>query len=126
MTLTLHYLPPAVLSPNSRGHWAPKAKAAKKLREDAYYAAKTQLPGVCFQQVRATVQWRVSDPKRRRDLDNAAASMKAFWDGLTDAGLWPDDSAAHLTIVWAEPPFLAVKTVKEEGINVTLTGTEVV
>ena len=32
--------------------------------------------------------------KRRRDKDNLLASLKAAFDGLTDAGVWTDDSEA--------------------------------
>ena len=28
---------------------------------------------------------------RRMDADNLLATMKAAFDGLTDAGIWPDD-----------------------------------
>jgi Holliday junction resolvase RusA-like endonuclease len=40
--------------------------------------------------------------KRRRDLDNALASMKAAWDGLVDAGVLVDDDSKHLKLAAPE------------------------
>lgn len=44
-------------------------------------------------------------PNTRRDPSNWTATTKALVDGLTDAGLWPDDNSKHVTI--AEPRFVA-------------------
>lgn len=32
------------------------------------------------------------ETKRRRDRDNSAASLKAYWDGIADAGIVENDS----------------------------------
>jgi crossover junction endodeoxyribonuclease RusA len=34
--------------------------------------------------------------ERRRDEDNAIASLKAAYDGIVDAGLLPDDDHKHM------------------------------
>jgi len=34
--------------------------------------------------------------KRRRDTDNAMASLKAYYDGFVDADIVPDDSPEHM------------------------------
>jgi len=40
---------------------------------------------------------------RRRDADNAMASLKPYYDGIVDSGLLPDDSPQHM--VRPEPKF---------------------
>ncbi len=47
--------------------------------------------------VHVLIEWRWRDHGRRRDPLNWAPTAKALIDGLTDVGLWPDDSARHLT-----------------------------
>ena len=50
------------------------------------------------------VHWYARD-QRRRDKDNALASLKATFDGLVDAGLLHDDSAlTHLPLVFMVDP----------------------
>ena len=79
MTVTLS-LPPKALSPNSRPHWAAKAKAANTTGEVL---------------VRPSFFHRVN---RRRDRDNALASLKAALDGVAEA-LGIDDSGFVVTPV---------------------------
>ena len=93
-------LPPAILSPNkhvgSRGGRFAFAAATKKYRSVAKEAAEAQQSAFGWE--RATVQltfWHRI--KRRRDDVNFAASMKAAYDGIVEAGLVVDDDSEHLT-----------------------------
>lgn len=92
-------LPHKALSPNSRGHWAVKAKAVKKARADAYAATIAvmreggprgfMIVPPAKANVRATFYKRT---KAHADTDNAAASLKAYLDGMADAGIVANDS----------------------------------
>ncbi len=77
------------LSPNSRCHWAVKAKAVKKARHDAYWLAHTaERVGAGY----LTVWLTFSPPtKGRYDDDNLVARCKSYLDGIADA-LGVDDS----------------------------------
>jgi crossover junction endodeoxyribonuclease RusA len=109
--------PPPELSPNARVHWGTKKRATEKYRQDCYLVVReTWAQGwipVCST---AKVVFVVPD-KRRRDLDNAMASMKAAWDGLVDAGLLVDDDSKHLKL--AAPEMRVVKG--QKYVEVTLT-----
>lgn len=87
-------LPPKVLSPNSRCHWATKAQAVKGYRLAARLLAMHQWDSRQKPMASAdvTCTFRFGD-RRRRDRDNLQASMKAAFDGLADAGIVSDDSA---------------------------------
>lgn len=79
---------------NSRSHWA---KRAKQTREDRQYA---ELAGGLvevkppMEQAVVTVTW--YGRGRLPDVDNIAGRVKAYIDGLQDAGWWNDDK----DIVW--------------------------
>ena len=97
--------PPKELSPNARVHWAKKAKAAKQYRELAW--AQTLLNG----DADAPIDWiecynlRLTfhpPDRRRRDLDNMLASIKAGIDGIADA-IQVDDQHFSLTLQRGEP-----------------------
>ena len=90
-------LPPKALTPNARPHWAAKAKAVQAYRGEAKLVARGAIreagldvpPGWGDEiMVRATFWFRVN---RRRDRDNAQASLKAALDGIAEA-LGVDDS----------------------------------
>lgn len=92
-------LPPKALSPNARPHWAAKAKAAKAHRGESFLMTGQAIKGVdkggqrwakvgTEVMVRVTFWHRVA---RRRDRDNAQASLKAAFDGIA-AALGVDDS----------------------------------
>ena len=93
MTITLP-LPPKGLSPNDRMHWAWKAAAVKKYRSWSAAATTEQLcknpkyRGWAAAKVQPVFYFK---DKRRRDRDNLAATLKAAYDGLVDAGLLVDD-----------------------------------
>lgn len=84
-TLVLPW-PPKALSPNARGHWSKKHKAAQKYRSDCYYLAKggATLKPSTQGIIDLTVFFYPPD-KRRRDFDNMLASIKAGIDGVADA-----------------------------------------
>lgn len=87
-------LPPQQLKPNVRTHW--RAKAAKvaeyraTARDEAMAAAYSYdlTEPVTEATVRVYAYWPTA---RRMDPDNLLATMKAAFDGVTDAGIWHDD-----------------------------------
>ena len=97
-------LPARVVSPNSRVHWAVRAKAVKKQRIEAWASAQVAMGEADekggWREATCQAHWYARD-QRRRDKDNALASLKATFDGLVDAGLLHDDSAlTHLPLVF--------------------------
>lgn len=97
LTVTLPW-PPTALSPNTRhAHWSQLAKAKKRYRAACHLEA---LAGHCRRMAPDTRLHLhltfVPPDKRRRDLDNLIASMKAGLDGVADA-LGVDDSRWTLT-----------------------------
>lgn len=90
-------LPKPALSPNSRAHWGTRAGATKRYRIAAY-ATVIEAGGRNLRWSQAVAQTTFYWPdRRRRDVANAEASLKAAWDGFVDAGLIPDDRAEVLT-----------------------------
>jgi crossover junction endodeoxyribonuclease RusA len=88
------HLPPAPLNPNARPHWAAKARAVKNYRNTAWLAAAAALgpgrPAPRWTRARVVIVW-YTKTDRHPDRDNALASLKAAFDGLTDAGIITDD-----------------------------------
>ena len=86
-------LPNRVLSPNVRTHWSVKARSVKQHRFAGRVKAK-QVMGRGFE------PWESADVKitfyhkevRTRDKDNLLAQMKAYMDGIADAGVVANDS----------------------------------
>ena len=77
--------PDAALSPNSRCHWAVKAKKKAALRAEAAAAIKAQgvkrMPGGSL-----TLELEFVRPTRRKyDRDNLVARLKSAIDGMCDA-----------------------------------------
>lgn len=92
-------LPDKCLSPNARVHWAKKAKAVKFYRQRARYETRA-IAGLNLGWQKATYKARFYFPDaRRRDADNAIASIKSALDGVADAGLVINDSG-----LWPERP----------------------
>ena len=99
-------MPHRFLSPNSRCHWAYKAREKKHQRMSAQIYIRQELGAVPEPKWEtASVQITVTPPyRRRRDKDNLLASLKAAFDGAQDAGLIADDSGlTYLPITIAEP-----------------------
>lgn len=94
MTLTITIpLPPRILSPNARPHHMAKARKVKEYRGRAYLAVLTEVPGGYkprWKSALCSVTW-YAKTATHPDGDNALASLKAAFDGFTDAGLFSDD-----------------------------------
>ena len=96
--------PPLALSPNGRAHHHAKASATADYRQHAYVVALGAIGRGARPKVdKARTQIIAYRGRRnRRDRDNIAASVKALWDGVTDAQVWADDSGVtHLPVVLA-------------------------
>lgn len=90
LTITLP-LPPKACHPNARPHWAAKAAAAKKAREDAGYAALAALAGRKPPRwLAATIQATFYTAKKM-DGDGLTVWPKNYYDGLQDAGIVAND-----------------------------------
>lgn len=72
------------LNPNSRPHWAKRARAAKKARQDAATMAKHAGLGA-IEADRLIVTAIFTPPDNRpRDEDNMIANIKSYLDGIAD------------------------------------------
>lgn len=86
-------IPSPKLSPNARTHFHAKARLVKKYRSDAKVAFWS-LTSTAFKPRYSRARVRITWYAKRLlfpDRDNALASLKAGFDGLTDAGLFSDD-----------------------------------
>ena len=82
------------LTSNGRYHWAQKARRTRALRIRAAYAARAaRIPPMARARITVHVHGRT---RARTDPANAYPTVKAVIDGLVDAGVLPDDDAAHL------------------------------
>lgn len=109
MKITLPW-PDRRLSPNARIHWRSKLSPKKKARADAALATYSAL-GCGVREVRTafagdapiplTIRFYPPDA-RRRDRDNAQASLKHALDGIADA-LGVDDYRFRPTYEFAAP-----------------------
>jgi crossover junction endodeoxyribonuclease RusA len=78
--------PPKELSPNARIHFHAKGRAVKAYREQAYWLAKAAGLGPFPADGGIGLRFDFHPPdKRKRDLDNMLASIKAGVDGIADA-----------------------------------------
>lgn len=92
----------ALFSNGSHGHWAPKAKAKKAARTQAYWL--TEAAGVVAP-AEGLIAMRVEfcpPDNRRRDRTNMEGAMKAYFDGIADA-LRVDDVRFEPTYAIAAP-----------------------
>lgn len=98
---------------NDRMHWGKRNKLTEAWRQASWGAALAARPGAPS---RRRLPWpgrtlvEVSIPCRVHDPHNLAPTMKAIIDGLTDAGLWPDDNSRH--VLTAEPLVVGGSTVR--------------
>lgn len=82
------------LSANDRMHWAPKAKRTAALRDMGNVMAHIyKIPQQDVTHVAAFIGYLRNG---KADPANAAPTVKALIDGLTDAGVWPDDDSTHV------------------------------
>lgn len=95
------FVPCAVYSLNDesqKGHWAPRARIRKQIRDDAAQvarAAKIPRQTVPVQLIVEPFECRV----KLTDAGNCMASAKAAIDGLRDAGVLDDDSPKFVRAV---------------------------
>jgi crossover junction endodeoxyribonuclease RusA len=76
--------PPSELNPNSRAHWAVKARAVKKYRAECGWALKAiALRKVAAARLTLDIVFNPPD-NRRRDRDNMIAAFKAAQDSIAD------------------------------------------
>lgn len=103
MTTTLTIDVPANewMTANGRLHWSQRARRTKALRFRARMLARSQR--VPHHTGRVRVDYEVSTRTAGRfDPGNAYPTVKAIVDGLTDAGVWTDDSAVTGNYDWEE------------------------
>ncbi len=98
MSTTLVFTIPADwwLSANDRMHWAPKAKRTTYLRNLGNFVSITHgLDGALLEctHVAAFIGYLRNG---KADPSNAAPTIKALIDGMTDAGVWADDDSTHV------------------------------
>jgi crossover junction endodeoxyribonuclease RusA len=97
-------IPPRVLSPNARCHWAVRMKATRKLRVESWAACQVAMHerGMSegeWEEAACQVLW-FAKTERRRDRDNCLATLKPVFDGLVDGGLLKDDvGITHLPMI---------------------------
>ena len=95
MTTPEFAIPDALwLSANDRRHWADKGKRTKALRAMGCIVARSAKVG----QLGTThVAAFIGYPRNSKaDPANAAPTVKALIDGMTDAGVWPDDDSTFV------------------------------
>lgn len=80
--------PDKLLNPNARAHWRARAPKVKHARLAAFVLMSASVPArerkLNWPKVGVSVEFCPPD-KRRRDMDNLVASMKASFDGIADA-----------------------------------------
>lgn len=92
-TLTFTIPPDLWLSANDRMHWAPKAKRTAALRQLGYVTARAEkVHGLGPTHVAAFIGYLRGG---RADPANCGV-VKPLIDGMTDAGVWPDDDSTHV------------------------------
>lgn len=107
--------PPAALSPNSRGHWRSRQRAAKSSRELAW-AATINAGWVAPSTPRIHLWIDFYPPtKRIPDDDNMLARCKGYRDGIADA-LGVDDR------LFVSHPFVRNEARKGGEVRIRLTG----
>ena len=94
--LTIPIPPGEWISANDRMHWAEKAKRTKALRaRGKAYARALGLHRAGLEVVHVAA-WIGYPRGGKADPANAGPTVKALIDGLTDAGVWPDDDSEHV------------------------------
>lgn len=89
--------PPRVLHPNERPHWAQRARAAKKARTQAAWAARAAgIRRLDSQDLRVTAVFTPPD-RRARDDDGMLSNIKSYLDGISDV-IGVDDSKWKLAM----------------------------
>lgn len=108
--------PSRTLHPNSRPHWAAKAKAVKKARNDAAWCAREagirrgdpDIPAA----LKVTAVFSPPD-NRRRDVDGMLSSIKSYLDGISDI-IGVDDSKWQIAMRRGDPVKHGLVTIEIE------------
>jgi len=113
------------LSPNSRKHWANKAKKAKLARQAAFLLTKQRLAQIHLTIARESKQLQIGlafypKDKRHYDLDNLIARMKSSLDGIADALCVNDRKFGYgqITLEAAQKPGKVIVTVQERNSSI--------
>jgi hypothetical protein len=107
MRIEVSQLPPSECSPNWRGHWAQRYRAARDYQQDVFYCcvdARNKLervpwrPGFPpFEKAQLTLTF-IFSYFQERDEDNLRARFKPGQDALVQAELIKGDSPEHLVM----------------------------
>jgi crossover junction endodeoxyribonuclease RusA len=98
--------PDRMLSPNTPGHWAKKYRYQADAKNDGYLVAMEETVGDLsyLADGRVLVKTTFYPPdRRRRDEDNAFASLKYYFDGIALAIGIDDYYFVHDRPVWMDP-----------------------
>lgn len=116
ITITMP-LPPRILSPNGRGHWAAKSKARASQRAAAFGYASAQVRGAGpkWPRTKLTIRWFAADKGKIPDVDNMIASAKGILDGMADAGAMLNDRGIESVDLWRNTDL------KNPRVEVTIT-----
>jgi Holliday junction resolvase RusA-like endonuclease len=113
VTITLP-LPAKCLSPNAKPHRMQLARTKAVHRDRARWATYDALAGKVPRWARATIQAIFYHAQQRvRDQTNLLGSLKAYEDGIVDAGLLLDDEG----VTWLP----AIKQIDRDNPRVVLT-----
>ena len=97
MRIELGHLPLPELNPNRKMHHMKKHHYIQLAKEEAMILAiKAGRPMEPFKKAHITVLF-IAKGRKRRDLDNLFASLKAYLDGIVHAGVLEDDDADHVS-----------------------------
>jgi crossover junction endodeoxyribonuclease RusA len=118
-------LPAKLLSMNDRMHWRPKAALTEVWRSATTHGALAEYQ----RRRRSTPVTRPLPPSivrialpvstaARRDPHNYFATVKPIVDGLVDAGLWPDDTPEHVSVV--EPTLVKFPKIERLRVRVVI------
>jgi crossover junction endodeoxyribonuclease RusA len=109
--------PPVELSPNWRGHYQPRARAAKVYRNACWalaLQAKLKVPDYAQDGRKIRIRIDFFPPSRAsRDDDNVPASFKAGRDGIADAMKCDDARFKTENVLRDEPRSCVVFTILE-------------
>ena len=115
--LTLDWLPPQCLSPNSRVYRTERWAAVRATREAIYWqVVKAQWPRQAKDGPRRRLTIHMTRP-RLMDPDNAVALVKSVVDGVRQAGALHDDGERWLELVVTQAKGRAGMTLMLEELS---------
>lgn len=113
--IEIPYLPPRELRPNTWCNPMARYRVSQQLKTDVYYLAILQRMEAWSPILNPVVNVTfVVKQKRRRDRDNAIASLKSAADGLEAAGVFFNDEQVRWgSVEWVVNKMEAPKTILE-------------